>query len=114
VGDIAGKWSISGAQHWLSRRYIIDDLPLAKWMEERRSDGVLSLLLVINPTGDLEGADAEGERIRKIASSIPSLKLTELVHERATRAAVRSALESGKYECASLRRPCILQPGGSG
>jgi hypothetical protein len=82
----------------LSRRYLADDLPLAKWVEQRRRDGVLDILLVVNPTKDLSGADGEGDRIRRIAASIPGLKLTELAHEEATRLALLNAVRSGKYD----------------
>ena len=41
----------------LSRRYLVDHLPLATWMEERRINPTLNLLLVVNPTKDLPGAE---------------------------------------------------------
>jgi hypothetical protein len=83
----------------LSRRYLADQLPMATWMEERRSSHTLSLLLVVNPTKDLAGADEEGDRILKLAKATAAMEVTELRHGAATREAILSALRSGNYDC---------------
>ena len=41
------------------RRYVADNLSVAKWMEQRQQSPVLHLLLVVNPTEDLPGAEEE-------------------------------------------------------
>ena len=48
----------------LSRRYVADNLSVAKWQEQRRVGEILDILLIVNPTLDLAGADHEGERIK--------------------------------------------------
>ena len=49
------------ARKGLSRKYAAENLSVAKWLENRRLAAQLNILLVINPTGDLPGAQAEGE-----------------------------------------------------
>jgi hypothetical protein len=53
-------WEILTINDWtpalragLSRRYLADHLPIATWLEERRLQSELRLLLIVNPTGDL-------------------------------------------------------------
>jgi hypothetical protein len=50
----------------LSRRYAADNLSVAKWLEERRYGNQLDILLAVNPTLDLEGAEEEADRIKEI------------------------------------------------
>jgi CHAT domain-containing protein len=82
----------------MSRRYAADNLSVAKWLEERVEDGVLNVLLVVNPTGDLEGAQEEGRRVQELFRSLPSTKLDELWGKDATRPALLSRFGSGKYD----------------
>ena len=82
----------------ISRRYLADNLSVAKWLEERRQDEVLNLLLVVNPTGDLAGAREEGERIKAIFSSNPAVKIDELREDDATKGALLRAFRSGAYD----------------
>ena len=62
-------WEVMRVQGWapaselgLSRRYSADKLSVAKWLEARQQGDVLDVLLVVNPTSDLEGAVDEAER----------------------------------------------------
>lgn len=87
-----------GRDAGLSRRYLADNLSVAKWLEERRQDGVLNLLLVINPTGDLGGARQEGERIKAIFAGNPAVKIDELREGGATKGALLRAFGSGAYD----------------
>jgi len=82
----------------LSRRYLADNLPLASWLEQRRIDQTLRILLVVNPTLDLDGADREGDRLLRLAQSIPSVEVAEYRHEKATKPAILSALRSGAFD----------------
>ena len=41
----------------ISRRYTAEDLAIAKWLEQRRLGKTLELLLVVNPTRNLFGAE---------------------------------------------------------
>ena len=82
----------------LSRRYLADNLPIATWLEQRRVAPSLSLLLVVNPLGDLPGAEDEGDRIAKLAAAIPAMQVKELRNDKATKAAILSALRAGKHD----------------
>ena len=82
----------------LSRRYVADNLSVAKWLEERRQDLELNLLLVVNPTLDLEGAEEEGRRVRELLASEPAVRIDELRGRDASRPALERAFRSGKYD----------------
>jgi len=81
----------------LARRYAAEDMSVAKWREERRLSPRLELLLVVNPTEDLAGADEEGRRVRRILEradvSVRSLRGAE-----ATRARLLDEFRSGRYD----------------
>jgi pimeloyl-ACP methyl ester carboxylesterase len=103
------KWSPAvGAG--LSRRYLVDHLPLATWLEERRASSTLNLLLVVDPTENLQGAVKEGDRIQKIAKSTSSIEVAELRGKDATRAAILAALRSGKYDCVHYAGHAFFDP----
>jgi CHAT domain-containing protein len=91
------KWTPS-ITAGLSRRYLADNLPIATWLEQRRKEPTLTLLLIVDPTSNLPGALDEGERLLKLSASIDGLEVTELHQERATKEAVLGALRSGKYD----------------
>ncbi len=82
----------------LSRRYVADNLSVAKWLEERRQDLELNLLLVVNPTLDLDGAEEEGRRIRELLAGEPAVRIDELRGRDASRPALERAFRSGKYD----------------
>jgi CHAT domain-containing protein/pimeloyl-ACP methyl ester carboxylesterase len=102
-------WSASVAGG-LSRRYLADDLPISTWLEQRRVDPALKLLLVVNPLGDLDGAEEEGDRILKLAASIDAMEVTEFRQERATKPAILSALRSGKYDIVHYAGHAFFDP----
>ena len=82
----------------LSRRYVADNLSVAKWLEQRQKSPVLNLLLVVNPTLDLPGADREGKRIRELFGAHPSVKIDEIHGANATRPALLAKIKSGEYD----------------
>ena len=82
----------------LSRRYAAGNLSVAKWLEQRRIGDTLDVLLVVNPTQDLHGAEREAERIKQIFPSHSSVHLHEIRGEQATRAALLEEFKSGKYD----------------
>lgn len=86
------------AQTGLSRKYVADNLSIAKWLEQRRFETLLDLLLVVNPTGDLPGADTEGQRIKDLFGSHPAVRIRELRGKEATKRIVFDALRSGQYD----------------
>ncbi|MBI4228628.1 MAG: CHAT domain-containing protein, partial [Deltaproteobacteria bacterium] len=90
-------WS-PGAGAGLTRKYIADNLSVAKWLEQRRFDSTLDLLLVVNPTGDLAGAEEEGRRVHELFDSHPSVNIMEFREEQAKKNVLMDAFRSGKYD----------------
>lgn len=86
------------AERGLSHRYAAENLSVAKWLEERVQDNVLNVLLIVNPTGDLNGAEREGKRVRAQLGQQSGCKLTVLRRDQATRQAVLAAFSSGQYD----------------
>ena len=82
----------------MSRRYMAENLSVAKWLEERRQNPNLNMLLVVNPTGDLEGAEDEGKLIQKLFASHPSVRITERRVEQANKPTLLKDFSSGLYD----------------
>jgi pimeloyl-ACP methyl ester carboxylesterase len=82
----------------LSRKYSADNLSVAKWSEQRRIDRTLDILLIVNPTGDLAGADREGEQLQKLFQRRANIRVHPILRQAATCAAVKAAFESGRYD----------------
>jgi pimeloyl-ACP methyl ester carboxylesterase len=82
----------------MSRRYLAANLSVAKWLEARREDEWLDILLVVDPTQDLQGARAEGERIQKLFGDRQRVRLTRIDGAAATRARLRAEFGSGQYD----------------
>lgn len=81
----------------LSRRYASEDLTVARWREDRATDGPLRVLLVVDPTGDLPGAAAEGAALQDLLRDRVAV-LDSLAGRDATRARVLAALSTGTYD----------------
>ena len=97
-------WETLAIDGWLpacaagmARRYAAEDLSVAKWREERRLAPRLELLLVVNPTEDLPGADEEGRRIER-ALERSDARVTTLSGGKATRARLLDEFRSGRYD----------------
>jgi pimeloyl-ACP methyl ester carboxylesterase len=82
----------------LSRRYVAENLSVAKWLEQRQQDAMLHLLLVVNPTLDLPGAESEGNRVRELFGAHPSVKVDELRGPQATKRTLLEKFRSGAYD----------------
>jgi pimeloyl-ACP methyl ester carboxylesterase len=83
----------------LSRRYLADNLSVAKWLSQRQQGATLDVLLVVNPTQDLSGAEEEGERIVKLfGGHASSVKLTVLRGPQAQKSTLRSHFASGEFD----------------
>lgn len=91
------KWYPS-AEMGLSRKYEADNLSVAGWLEERRLAEKLRVLLIVNPTEDLPGAESEGKRIQALLSSDPVFQIDTLWREEATWSAVRAGFRSGDFD----------------
>jgi hypothetical protein len=98
-------WELIRVKDWypaaaagMSRRYVADNLSVAKWLEQRKQAPVLNLLLVVNPTEDLDGAEKEGDRIHRLFDDNPAVKITELRGAKATRPALLRHIKSGDYD----------------
>jgi hypothetical protein len=95
----------------MSRRYLATDLSVAKWLEQRRHDDWLDVLLVVDPTGDLRGAREEGERIGKLFTASQQVHLTVVIGKEATRARLRAEFASGQYDILHYAGHAYFDPG---
>jgi CHAT domain-containing protein len=83
----------------LSHRYEADNLSVAKWLERRQASEVLSVLLVINPTLDLQGAEKEGKRIKSLFDALGEKVSCKLLHgNEAQKGEVLRCFGSGEYD----------------
>ena len=98
----------------LSRRYLADNLPIATWLEERRAEPSLRLLLIVNPTEDLDGAEDEGKRIEQLAAAKSDIDVTVLREKDASKAAILSALRTGTYDCVHYAGHAFFDPKSRG
>ena len=92
-----GDWvpALSGG---LVRQHLEANLSVAKWLEQRADDAFLDVLLVTNPTGDLTGAEGEGDRIRALLSSLPGVRFKERRAGQATREQLLADFRSGQFD----------------
>ena len=109
IGSSNHLWS-PAKETGISRRYIAENLSVAKWLEERRQDAMLNLLLVVNPTLDLDGAEKEGQRIQALFQGNPAVKIDELKGAEATLLAVKRAFQSGKYDVVHYAGHAFFDP----
>lgn len=92
-----GEWC-PGSDHGVSRRYVAENLSVAKWLEQRQFGSTLDVLLVVNPTQDLPGAEREGDRIQKLFQSQPSIKIHEIRGAQATKNTLLARFRSGEFD----------------
>jgi CHAT domain-containing protein/pimeloyl-ACP methyl ester carboxylesterase len=94
----------------ISRQYAAANLSVAKWVEARRRDEKLRVLLVVNPTGDLDGARREGERIRKLFKDDRAVVLTEVWEDEATRSCLLEHFRSGQFDVVHYAGHAFFDP----
>ncbi len=83
----------------ISHRYEAANFSAAKWLRERQERQGLEVLLVINPTKDLDGAKKEGKRIKKILDEMGRrVHCTELFEEAARRTELLQCFSSGRFD----------------
>jgi hypothetical protein len=92
-----GDWSpaLSGG---VIRQHLDANFSVAKWMEHRAEDAFLDVLLVTNPTSDLDGAEAEGDAVRTLLNKVANVRLTERRRSQATRVQLLSDFRSGQFD----------------
>jgi CHAT domain-containing protein len=95
----------------LAHRYEAEELSIAKWLEQRQQKSTLEVLLVVNPTGDLNGAEAEGDRVKAIFDKLkPALSLRELRGEQARKHEVARCLGSGQFDVVHYAGHAFFDP----
>jgi hypothetical protein len=83
----------------ISRKYLLTgDYSIAKWLEKRRFGKTLDILLIVNPTEDLDGAEREGEIIRRLIKDIPAVNVSEIGGKAATKKRLLREFQSGRYD----------------
>jgi hypothetical protein len=92
-----GGW-FPAAAAGLSRRHMAENLSVAKWLEQRGDDRRLTLLLVVNPTEDLDAAEREGTRLRRLFRRHAQMQLTVIHGAAATKATLLREFRSGQYD----------------
>lgn len=83
----------------VSRLLEAGGLAVSKWTQARREDRAFRVLLVVDPTGDLPGAVAEGKAVARVLTAGSGLAVEQLTGSAATREKVAAALASGLYDC---------------
>jgi len=71
---------------------------------------VLEILLVVNPTQDLPGAELEGQRVKKLLGEGLNARLTVRHGTEATRDALRADFRSGKYDLVHYAGHAFFDP----
>ena len=94
----------------LSRQYATGNLSVAKWIEARRRDEKLRVLLIVNPTGDLPGAADEGARVRALFEGRRDVVLTEVREAEATRARLLDHFRSGLFDVVHYAGHAFFDP----
>ena len=113
--DDGGDGWFPAADAGLSRRYLAQNLSVAKWLEQRRFQEKLEVLLVVNPNAgdpqyDLDGAEKEGARISEMLKSNNAVTLTRLHGAEATRQRLLDELQSGKYDIVHYAGHAFFDP----
>lgn len=94
---VAGNWE-PALEGGLIRRFLAENMSVAKWLEERARSRELNVLLVVDPTGDLPGARAEGAFLRDFFKSQSGIRVTERFQAVATRDQLLKDFKSGEYD----------------
>ena len=98
-------WETLRVQNWvpamtggLSRRYSAENLSVAKLLEQRKRNPILKILLVVDPTSNLEGAVKEGARIMDLFSSKPGFEVVKRFQGQATKQTLLKDFSSGEFD----------------
>jgi len=96
-GAGAGVWS-AAAHKGVSRRYLAQNMAAAAWLNERRQGELLDVLLVIDPTEDLPGAEIEGQHLSDLLSDHSSIRIETVKGHEATKERLMTEFSSGSYD----------------
>ncbi len=99
----------------VSRRYLADNLSVAKWLEARRQQPKLEVLLVVNPNAgtpdSLPGAEEEGKRVMALLENQAAVNVTRVAGAEATLRRLRDEFCSGRYDIVHYAGHAQFQPG---
>ncbi len=95
---VGGATPRPALQAGLARHLEAEALDTARWLTARPATLPCQVLLVINPTQDLPGAEAEGQQLQTLWAADPRVTLTVLAGREATRSHVLAALSTGRHE----------------
>ena len=95
--DNAALWS-PAAGKGVSRTFLAQGMAAAAWMSARGTQPTLKILMIVNPTKDLPGTKAEEKSLRSLFDGDPSVEITRLVEDQATKEQVVKEFESGQYD----------------
>jgi CHAT domain-containing protein len=105
LGDVAPAL-LGGLTH----RYDGGVMSVAKWRDERAKTIEFNILLVINPTLDLPGADKEGERVEQLLAHTPGVRITKLHSDEAPRSDLLRCFQSGKFDMVHYAGHAFFDP----
>src|SRR5262249_3962256 len=98
-------WETLRVQNWapalaggLSRRYSVENLSVAKLLDQRKRNPILKILLVVDPTSNLKGAEKEGDRISNLFSSTPGFEIVKRFQNQATKPTLLKDFSSGEFD----------------
>lgn len=114
LGKASRRPALTGG---MSRHLESPALDAARWQRLRPATAPLPVLLVVNPTQDLAGAEEEGGRLRALWSQDPRLALTVLAGREATRSRLLEAFRSGRFDWVHYAGHALfdeIHPGDSG
>lgn len=110
-GDRGAAPALEGG---VSRRYLADNLSVAKWLEARRQQPKLEVLLVVNPNAgtpdSLPGAEEEGKRVLALLENQPAVNVTRVAGAEATLRRLRDEFGSGRYDIVHYAGHAQFQP----
>ncbi|GAG18558.1 unnamed protein product, partial [marine sediment metagenome] len=86
------------------------NMAIAKWLEQRRWGETFDVLLIVNPTEDLGGAELEGKIIREVLAQFSSVRVTQRKGPEATRDVLLRDFRSGKYDAIHYAGHALFDP----
>lgn len=95
----------------MSRHYLVPATAVAHGPDPSEQRSGFSVLLVVDPSGNLEGARREGERIKEIfEGSSLNAKITKLYQSEATKERLLSELKSGHHDIVHYAGHAFFDP----